>query len=161
MIHGQVCAIRRVQKPSHTILFSLGSGGRIIPSLRITPLCFQQNRAKYAQLAPAPKAPAKQASEANPHDDDTVSKIRLSFQTRFVRLNGIFFTKTSVETFSDVYTATMSDLDALFEADDVALDMGLAAERRSGISPGSAGAAGLLQVGPLSRSSLGYPIVVL
>ncbi|GAQ92205.1 telomerase activating protein est1 [Klebsormidium nitens] len=109
-------------------------------------MLFEKNRAKYAQLAPSSKASAKQVSDAPPHDDDTISKLRLSFQTPFVRLNGIVFTKTSVETFSDVYTATMSDLDALFEADDVALDAGLAAERRSGIALGSLGAAGLLQV---------------
>jgi hypothetical protein len=40
----------------------------------------------------------------------------------------------------------MSDLDTLLEVDDVALEAGLGAERRSGIGPGSGGPAGFLQV---------------
>lgn len=52
----------------------------------------------------------------------------------------------SLETFSEVYAATVRDLEQLLGPDDASLEAGLGSEHRSGIGTGSAGAAGVLQL---------------
>ncbi|GLJ08852.1 hypothetical protein SUGI_0097090 [Cryptomeria japonica] len=76
----------------------------------------------------------------------SISDLRKSFRVCFVRLNGILFTKISLETFPEVYAATIHDLEQLLALDDTCLEAGLGSELRSGIGTGSSGAAGVLQL---------------
>ncbi|KAL3677309.1 hypothetical protein R1sor_027257 [Riccia sorocarpa] len=75
-----------------------------------------------------------------------IGELRKRFRLRFVRLNGILFTKTSLETFPDVYSATVRELEELLSPEDTILEAGLGTDHRSGIGTGSGGAAGFLQV---------------
>ncbi|KAH9313264.1 hypothetical protein KI387_028299, partial [Taxus chinensis] len=76
----------------------------------------------------------------------SIGELRKSFRVRFVRLNGVLFTKTSLETFPEAYAATIRDLEQLLALDDMCLEAGLGSEHRSGIGTGSSGAAGVLQL---------------
>lgn len=73
-------------------------------------------------------------------------ELRKSFRTRFVRLNGIIFTKTSLETFSEVYLATVRELEELLAVEDSNLESGLGSDHRNGIGSGSGGPAGMVQL---------------
>eukprot|EP01018_Ginkgo_biloba_P025128 Gb_21699 [translate_table: standard] len=138
-------------------------------------LLFEKNRQHYTQLSSAANETNLQASNASEsaktksdttlligdgvklavkdhkqHNAgeyaDSMSEIRKSFRVRFVRLNGILFTKTSLETFPEVYAATMHELEQLLSLDDMFLEAGLGSELRSGIGTGSSGAAGVVQL---------------
>ncbi|KAJ7298010.1 hypothetical protein O6H91_Y022000 [Diphasiastrum complanatum] len=76
----------------------------------------------------------------------TIAETRKAFRIRFVRLNGILFTRTSLETFSEVYSATMRDLEQLLSYEDSSLEAGLGLDHRSGIGGGSGGVAGVVQL---------------
>ncbi|KAL2609168.1 hypothetical protein R1flu_027741 [Riccia fluitans] len=75
-----------------------------------------------------------------------IGELRKRFRLRFVRLNGILFTKTSLETFVDVYSTTVRELEELLSPEDTILESGIGTDHRSGIGTGSGGAAGFLQV---------------
>lgn len=89
------------------------------------------------------KLALKDHKQQNP---GSISEMRKSFCVRFVRLNGILFTKTSLETIPEVYAATICELEQLLALDDMCLEAGLGSEHRSGIGTGSSGAAGILQL---------------
>lgn len=89
------------------------------------------------------KLALKDHKQQNP---GSISEMRKSFRVRFVRLNGILFTKTSLETIPEVYAATICELEQLLALDDMCLEAGLGSEHRSGIGTGSSGAAGILQL---------------
>ncbi|XP_018443950.2 nonsense-mediated mRNA decay factor SMG7 [Raphanus sativus] len=95
-------------------------------------VAFEKNRQSYAQLFTAPKAKdssrrptgkrrgkggdissKKEADVAAVPEKDKVTsadEMLKAFCIRFVRLNGILFTRTSLETFSDVLASTSSSL---------------------------------------------------
>ncbi|CAM6086076.1 unnamed protein product [Calypogeia fissa] len=138
-------------------------------------ILFEKNRNHYAQLPPQETAVSsskpdsgKPSEKGKPVRGDRIlpvgdgalklavkdrnlegadiGEIRKSFRIRFVRLNGILFTKTSLETFAEVYSATVCELETLLSPDDASLEAGLGSDHRSGIGTGSSGAAGFLQL---------------
>ncbi|WOL13538.1 protein SMG7 [Canna indica] len=54
-------------------------------------------------------------AEATPtkYQDPTMSEVFKAFSTRFVRLHGILFTRTSLETFGEVFSSVMNDFNVL------------------------------------------------
>jgi protein SMG7 len=72
-------------------------------------------------------------------------ELRKRFCMHFVRLYGILFTRTSLETFSDIQTTTMWELEQLLAGDDTSLEAGLGADH-SRIGMTSSGASDILQL---------------
>ncbi|CAM6014258.1 unnamed protein product [Sphagnum balticum] len=72
-------------------------------------------------------------------------ELRKRFRMHFVRLYGILFTRTSLETFSDIQTTTMWELEQLLAGDDTSLEAGLGADH-SRIGMTSSGASDILQL---------------
>ncbi|CAM6035486.1 unnamed protein product, partial [Sphagnum compactum] len=72
-------------------------------------------------------------------------ELRIQFRMHFVRLYGILFTRTSLETFSDIQTTTMWELEQLLAGDDTSLEAGLGADH-SRIGMTSSGASDILQL---------------
>ncbi|KAH8965332.1 hypothetical protein BDL97_04G113100 [Sphagnum fallax] len=71
--------------------------------------------------------------------------LRKRFRMHFVRLNGILFTRTSLETFTDVHTTAMRELEQLLAGEDASLEAGLVADcSRTGMT--NSGAADILQL---------------
>lgn len=134
-------------------------------------LLFEKNRQHYFQLSASTNESNSQASKFSEsaktkgektlpigdgmklalkdhkqQNPGSITEMRKSFRVRFVRLNGILFTKTSLETIPEVYAATICELEQLLALDDLCLEGGLGSEHRSGIGTGSSGAAGILQL---------------
>ncbi|KAG0582790.1 hypothetical protein KC19_3G085900 [Ceratodon purpureus] len=72
--------------------------------------------------------------------------LRRNFQIRFVRMNGILFTRTSLETFSQVYLETLSDLEQLLAGSDSILEAALGTDYQSRTSMGNAGPSCVIQL---------------
>ncbi|CAM6046137.1 unnamed protein product [Sphagnum compactum] len=71
--------------------------------------------------------------------------LRKQFRMHFVRLNGILFTRTSLETFTDVHMTAMRELEQLLAGEDASLEAGLVADcSRTGMT--NSGAADILQL---------------
>ncbi|XP_073003497.1 nonsense-mediated mRNA decay factor SMG7-like [Typha latifolia] len=97
-------------------------------------IAFEKNRQNYSQLPSNTKAPAARIlptrsagrgrgrdakvlakelkTDATPvkEREPTIPEIFKAFSTRFVRLNGILFTRTSLETFGEIFSSVISDL---------------------------------------------------
>ncbi|KAJ7513837.1 hypothetical protein O6H91_23G016400 [Diphasiastrum complanatum] len=76
----------------------------------------------------------------------TIAETRKTFRVRFVRLNGILFTRTSLETFPEVYSATMRDMEQLLSFADSSLEAGLGLAHCNGIGGGIGWAVGAVQL---------------
>lgn len=127
-------------------------------------LLFEQNRLKYHQLTAAVESPlSKQdtskggrGAKASIDRDSNVAKRNAAqevsnelinnFCVRFVRLNGILFTKTSLETFEEVCSAALCDLEGLLALDDANLEEVLGSRHCIGMESGNPGAAAALQL---------------
>ncbi|KAJ6807832.1 protein SMG7-like [Iris pallida] len=114
-------------------------------------IAFEKNRQSFSQL-PGKPTPAKtpatrhngrgrgrgdarvlaketkgEGSPPKEHDHD-ISDVLKSFSIRFVRLNGILFTRTSLETFGDILSLVINDmLDLLFSGSEEELNFGTGA----------------------------------
>lgn len=82
-------------------------------------------------------------ANANP---PKIADLKRNFQIRFVRMNGILFTRTSLETFSQVYLETLSDLEQLLSGNDSSLDSALGTDQQSRTSMGNAGPSYVIQL---------------
>lgn len=69
-----------------------------------------------------------------------------TFRIRFVRLNGILFTKTSLETFQEVCSAMLYDLERLLALDNRNVEELLVSGYGVGMETGNPGVAGVLQL---------------
>ncbi|GBG59469.1 hypothetical protein CBR_g38493 [Chara braunii] len=69
-----------------------------------------------------------------------------NFRVCFVRLQGILFSKISLETFGDVYAATVEELERLLSVDDGKLEKVFASEHRKATGLASNGSVGVLQL---------------
>lgn len=68
------------------------------------------------------------------------------FFVRFVRLNGLLFTKTSLEKFEEVFSGMLHDMEQLLELDDKNLELLLGSGSCIGIGPEIHGAFGALKL---------------
>ncbi|XP_024528737.1 protein SMG7-like [Selaginella moellendorffii] len=89
-------------------------------------LLFERNRQQYSELLEKKrsldvhkKKPAKEHTKdaEKKHSGDDETELLRTFFIRFVRLNGILFTRTSLETFSEVYQESVRDLEKLLALD--------------------------------------------
>lgn len=131
-------------------------------------LLFEQNRLQYSQLhmsknaahggrrdrtLPPSSGTMKSAKkdlkseEANviaspPKNSDLMRNLRI----RFVRMNGILFTRTSLETFPQVYLETINDLQRLLAGNDSILEAILGTDYQSRTSTGNVGPSFVIQL---------------
>ncbi|KAK1291532.1 Protein SMG7 [Acorus calamus] len=71
-----------------------------------------RGRGDMKVLSKDSKVESVSINEVKPSISDTYK----AFSTRFVRLNGILFTRTSLETFGDIFSAVISDLHELLSS---------------------------------------------
>eukprot|EP01027_Heterolobosea_sp_BB2_P010046 GEZU01014792.1.p1 GENE.GEZU01014792.1~~GEZU01014792.1.p1 ORF type:complete len:355 (-),score=75.97 GEZU01014792.1:16-1080(-) len=84
-------------------------------------LLFEKNRQKLQTLGTNKSVKQRGKKDKSLKNDDILQ----SFLTRFVRLHGIIFTKTSLETFKDTLSEAMRDLIAYMHKDSLPADLPL------------------------------------
>lgn len=120
---------------------------------------FEKNRQRNSQLpavstiqaaasrrAPTGTKKLKVPGKAPQRPAASVGESLVAFGIRFVRLNGIIFTKTSLETFGEVLAACLTEVDEVMALDDADVEATLASLHQGGVGVASSAAASGLQL---------------
>ncbi|KAL2534962.1 Protein SMG7 [Abeliophyllum distichum] len=73
-------------------------------------IVFEKNRQSYTQLLGDAKASSLKNVDASAVKERVIPEVLKAFCIHFVRLNGILFTRTSLETFAEVFSVVKNDL---------------------------------------------------
>lgn len=128
-------------------------------------ILFDKNRVKYEELPPVLVKPALPPSRPIPRKtpegvkSNWVSKstrripakqtgreLISCFFVRFVRLNGLFFTKTSLEKFEEVFAGVLHDLQQILALNDKDLELALGSGSCFGMAPETHSAFGSIKL---------------